>query len=186
MFAYGIGCRQFATRIALYFAAKDARSADVVPGIPLASDAPGAPDVDPPIAVGHVGVAGGGGGVGDEVIDAGVVVYVCPAVTLVDFTEVDAAASVCVGVELAESFVTFVETTSAGAALPPSNAETAVKLLPETDVLATMSALARVGAMMTDGPPPWIRITAATTAVARTIAFFNVCTPIQRLRCPPN
>ncbi|HEX4400960.1 MAG TPA: hypothetical protein VHZ98_06510 [Galbitalea sp.] len=53
-----------ATRIALYSAAKDARSAEVVPGMPLASDAPGAPGVEPPIADGHTGAAGAGAGAG--------------------------------------------------------------------------------------------------------------------------
>ena len=80
MLAKGIGCRQFATRIALYCDANEAMSADEVPGIPLASDAPGAPAVDPPIADGHAGAAGGVGvgvGVGDgagTVSVAGVVV----------------------------------------------------------------------------------------------------------------
>ena len=80
MFAYGIGVRQLATRIALYWDAKDARSAEVVPGMPLGSDAPGAPAVEPPMADGHVGAAGCvGGGVGVSLIAAGVVVNVRPA-----------------------------------------------------------------------------------------------------------
>ncbi len=62
-----------ATRSALYSDAKDARSAEVVPGMPLGSDAPGAPDVEPPMADGHTGAAGGGVGVGST-IAAGVVV----------------------------------------------------------------------------------------------------------------
>jgi hypothetical protein len=37
-----------------------------------------------------------------------------------------------------------------------------------------------------DDPDPWTMITAATTAVAKKMTFFNVCTPIQRLHCPPN
>jgi hypothetical protein len=35
-------------------------------------------------------------------------------------------------------------------------------------------------------PVPWMTMTAATIAVAINTAFFNVCTPIQRLHCPPN
>ena len=58
MFANGIGVRQFATRIELYCEANEARSADEVPGMPLASEAPGAPEVEPPIADGHTGAAG--------------------------------------------------------------------------------------------------------------------------------
>ena len=75
MLAYGIGVRQLATRSALYSDAKDARSAEVVPGMPLGSDAPGAPDVEPPMADGHTGAAGGGVGAGSTTT-AGVVVYV--------------------------------------------------------------------------------------------------------------
>ena len=76
MFANGIGVRQFATRIELYCEANKARSADEVPGMPLASDAPGAPAVEPPIAAGHTGAAGWVGvGVGvGRVIVAGALV----------------------------------------------------------------------------------------------------------------
>jgi hypothetical protein len=85
MFAYGIGVRQLATRIALYWDAKDARSAEVVPGMPLGSDAPGAPAVEPPMADGHVGAAGCvGGGVGVSLIAAGVVVNVRPVTSVLD------------------------------------------------------------------------------------------------------
>ena len=76
--------------------------------------------------------------------------------------------------------------TSAGAVFAPSMADNALSVLGLVDELATISALARDEIEDTDGPAPWIRITAATTAVARTTAFFNVCTPIQRLHCPPN
>jgi hypothetical protein len=73
MLANGIGVRQLATRSALYSAANELRSADVVPGMPLGSDAPGAPAVEPPMAVGQTGVAGGGVGAGSTTV-AGVVV----------------------------------------------------------------------------------------------------------------
>jgi len=58
---------QFATRIALYSVANELRSAVVVPGTPSASDAPGAPAVDPLIAEGQAGAetgADGGAAVG--------------------------------------------------------------------------------------------------------------------------
>ena len=64
MLANGIGVRQLATRSALYSDAKAARSAEVVPGMPLGSDAPGAPGVEPPIADGQAGAVGVGVGVG--------------------------------------------------------------------------------------------------------------------------
>jgi hypothetical protein len=79
MLAYGIGVRQLATRIALYSDAKEAMSAEVAPGMPLGSDAPGAPAVDPPIAAGQVGAAGavgGGVGVGVSLTATGVLVKV--------------------------------------------------------------------------------------------------------------
>ena len=83
MFAYGIGARQLATRIALYAEAKEARSEEVVPGMPLGSDAPGAPAVEPPMADGQVGVTGCvGGGVGVSLIAAGVVVNVRPVTSV--------------------------------------------------------------------------------------------------------
>jgi hypothetical protein len=75
MLAKGTGVRQFATRSALYSDAKEARSADVVPGMPLGSDAPGAPGVEPPMAAGHTGAAGGVGvgvGVGASLTATGV------------------------------------------------------------------------------------------------------------------
>ncbi len=73
MLANGIGVRQLATRSALYSDANEARSAEVVPGIPLASDAPGAPSVEPPMAAGQAGVGvGAGGGGGDEGVGEGV------------------------------------------------------------------------------------------------------------------
>ncbi|MDQ1547043.1 MAG: hypothetical protein QOH69_1947 [Actinomycetota bacterium] len=50
---------------------------------------------------------------------------------------------------------------------------------------ATMLALSRDETTVLAGAAPWIRITVATSAVARITAFFNVCTPIQRLHCPP-
>jgi hypothetical protein len=77
MLAYGIGVRQLATRIALYSDAKEAMSAEVAPGMPLGSDAPGAPAVDPPIAAGQVGAAGAVGvgvGVGVSLTATGVLV----------------------------------------------------------------------------------------------------------------
>jgi hypothetical protein len=81
MLAKGMGVRQFATRIALYSDANEAISPEVVPGIPLGSDAPGAPAVEPPIAAGQVGVGAGvgvGEGVGVAAVKvAGVLVNVC-------------------------------------------------------------------------------------------------------------
>ncbi|MDQ1547044.1 MAG: hypothetical protein QOH69_1948 [Actinomycetota bacterium] len=95
MFAKGIGVRQFATRIALYCEANDARSADEVPGMPLGSDAPGAPAVDPPIAAGHTGAGGGVGvgvGVGVTETVAGVVENVRPETSaLADVAETELA-----------------------------------------------------------------------------------------------
>ena len=89
--------------------------------------------------------------------------------------------------ELADDLATvFVVAAAAGAVLTPSIADNGVSELVEETAFTTTSAPARDGAAVTDGPAPWIRITAATTAVARTTAFFNVCTPIQRLHCPPN
>lgn len=78
MLANGIGARQLATRSALYSVANEAMSALVVPGMPLGSDAPGAPAVEPPMADGHTGAAGAttGGGVGAICSVAGVVVKV--------------------------------------------------------------------------------------------------------------
>jgi hypothetical protein len=201
MLANGTGFRQFATRIALYCEAKEARSADEVPGMPLASDAPGAPAVDPPIAGGHTGAGGGVGvgvdvgvevGVGVEVTAAGVVVNVRPeTLALVDVAETEvpcavevAAAAVAVGVEFDVELG--VVATAAGAVLLLRSAASAAELPAGAAEPATTSALAREGTTLPDGPAPWIRITATTTVVARTTAFFNVCTPIQRLHCPPN
>ncbi len=88
MFANGIGVRQLATRIELYEAANEARSSEVVPGMPLMDEAPGAPAVLPPIAAGQVCTGAGGGGAGeedgdgeddgDEVPDGPPVVFVLP------------------------------------------------------------------------------------------------------------
>jgi hypothetical protein len=82
MLANGIGVRQLATRSALYSDAKELRSADVVPGMPLGSDAPGAPAVEPPMADGHTGAAGGGVGVGVTSTATGVLVKVRPLTSL--------------------------------------------------------------------------------------------------------
>jgi hypothetical protein len=53
MFANEIGARQAAMRSALYSVANELMSAVVVPGMPLASEAPGAPAVEPEIAAGQ-------------------------------------------------------------------------------------------------------------------------------------
>lgn len=191
MLAKGIGFRQFATRIALYCDANEARSADEVPGIPLASDAPGAPAVDPPIADGHAGGVGVGVGVG-TVNDAGVVVYTRPET----LAAADAAETVLTGaaaeapevVEEVDPVAAFVEPVAAALALPATSSESAAaEAVDAVDAVdeATMSALLRDGATVTAGAAPWIKMTVAITAVARNTAFFNVCTPIQRLHCPP-
>jgi hypothetical protein len=191
MLAKGIGCRQLATRIALYCAAKDAMSADEVPGIPLASDAPGAPAVEPPIADGQAGADGGVGvgvGVGATVTAAGVVVNVRPDTSaLAEVAEIEDPCVEVVSVEVVVAGLAPVAAVEAeaGVTLPPRNWDKAAEELLGATVLKTMSALACDGATVSDGPAPWISITAATTAVARTTAFFNVCTPIQRLHCPP-
>jgi hypothetical protein len=191
MFAKGIGVRQFATRIALYCEAKDARSADEVPGIPLASDAPGAPAVEPPIADGQVGV-GVGAGVGAAVTGAGVVVNVRPAtvaLAVVAETEVagagTGAGAAVVAAEAVVAVVSLAVVVAAGVVLPPRSWDNASEEPLGAAELATMSTLAREGVTLTAGAAPWIRITVATAAVARNTAFFNVCTPIQRLHCPP-
>src|SRR5690348_16943882 len=49
----GTGSRQLATRMALYCAAKDCRSAEVVPPTPPAEVTPGAPPADPPTLPGQ-------------------------------------------------------------------------------------------------------------------------------------
>jgi hypothetical protein len=198
MFANGIGCRQLATRIALYAAAKAFRSAVVVPGTPSASDAPGAPAVEPLIALGQVGVAGGGVVVTGGATVAGVVVNewsaiwaaVLPTVALalvvVVVVVVGAAAALDVAADV-EALAVDDAARAAGVALPPSIAASSLAVLRADGVLATMLApVLDVGTRVADGSAPAIRITAATTAVARTTAFFNVCTPIQRLHCPPN
>ena len=165
MLAKGTGCRQFATRIALYCNANDARSADEVPGMPLASDAPGAPAVEPPIAVGHAGAGGAVGvgvGVGTTVTTAGVVVNVRPrTLALVDVAETEvpcavevAAAAVVVEVGVEVEVEVGVEATAAGAVLPPRSAESAAELPAGAAEPATISALARDGATLTDGPAP--------------------------------
>jgi hypothetical protein len=146
------------------------------------------------MALGQVGAAGGVGvgvGVGVDVgatlTTAGVVVNVRPAVTALALATVaDAVCGTEATGELEAVVASGLAAIAAGTALPPSIAESALSALDVVDVLATISALVRVAAGDTDGPAPWIRITAATTAVARTTAFFNVCTPIQRLHCPPN
>ena len=150
------------------------------------------------MAPGQVGAAGGGvgavgGGVGEDVdvggtlATAGVVVNVRPAVT--SFALAAVADVVCGADEADEPALVVVAdfaATSAGAVFAPSKADSALSVLGLVDEFATISAVTRDKIEETDGPAPWIRITAATTAVARTTAFFNVCTPIQRLHCPPN
>ena len=74
---------------------------------------------------------------------------------------------------------------AAGADLPPGSPDNAPDDALDATELATISPPACADVAVTAGAAPWIRITAATTAVARTTAFFNVCTPIQRLHCPP-
>ena len=169
MLAYGTGVKQLATRIALYWAAKEAMSAEVVPGMPLASDAPGAPAVEPPMAAGQVGVGGGGGGAGGVwvgtgaevtgagVTGAGVVVKVRPAMpALATFT---ATAAVCCGAAVVVAVaalvvVVAVVDTAAGVALPPRSWVSAAELLLGTSELATISRAARFGEVWTDGPAP--------------------------------
>jgi hypothetical protein len=92
--------------------------------------------------------------VGAELAAAGVVVYVRPADTLADVAEVAAAACVGVGAALAESVEVFVDVTSAAAVLPPNKSDAEAEPLLEANVLATISALARDGAMETDDPAP--------------------------------
>src|SRR5690554_4719979 len=58
MFDMGTGCRQLATRIALYWLANEARSPEVVPVIiPPPADTPGAPAVEPPMPLGQLNPA---------------------------------------------------------------------------------------------------------------------------------
>ena len=149
-----------ATRIALYCAANEAMSEDVVPGMPLASDAPGAPAVDPPIAAGQVGVGVGVGvevGAGTAVTGAGVVVKVRPeTVALADVADtvvVVGAAVLATAVVVAVVVFVVVET-AAGAALPPRRLVSAAELALDATVLATISPAARVGETWTDGPAP--------------------------------
>lgn len=64
MLLNGTGGRQLATRMALNCTANDCRSPDVVPATPSADVRLGAPGVEPEIAAGQAGSAGGAGGAG--------------------------------------------------------------------------------------------------------------------------
>ena len=169
MLAKGTGCRQFATRRALYCDANEAISADEVPGTPLASTAPGAPAVEPPIAAGHVGV-GVGVGVGTEVTAAGVVVNVRPeTLTLVDVAETEVAwtavlelvvglaAAVAVAVAVAvldDDVAAVVPPVDAGAVLTPRSPESASEEPLGALEPATIAPLVRAATVVTDGPAP--------------------------------
>jgi hypothetical protein len=207
MFAIGMGARQFATRSELYSVAKALRSAEVVPGIPLGSDAPGAPAVEPPIAAGQVGAAGAAGAATGAVNVVGALTYVCVTVVV---AELAAALAAVVAVAVTAASALDVETGAAEAEVDALSADDAEF---EADVFATASAavisfdlrmfldarllagaateLAKVtpfvctGSGVEDDPAPWARMTAAITALVTNTAFFNVCTPIQRLHCPP-
>jgi hypothetical protein len=197
MLANGIGARQLAMRSALYSVANDAMSAELVPGTPLASDAPGAPAVEPPIAAGQVGVGGGVVVAVGAVNVAGALVNVCvlPLASVLAAAKLEpellpppeldgAEVAVAEVLELvAESFAAESAAVSDLGLRRPVDAA-----LPELAVaeLAIVTLLARDSSGVTDDPAPWTMITAATIAVAINTAFFNVCTPIQRLHCPPN
>jgi hypothetical protein len=162
--------------------------------MPLGSDAPGAPGVEPPIADGQAGAVGVGVGVGDSLTATGVFVKLWPLTSLL--------AVVVVNDRVADVAASDEEDDCAGAAgvadvadvvvwLPVSTAAIADLLSEEFDnaeaellaVNVTPPAREMEGS---EEPVPWMMITAATTAVAINTAFFNVCTPIQRLHCPPN
>jgi hypothetical protein len=206
MLANGMGARQLATRIALYCDANEAMSAEEVPGMPLASAAPGAPAVEPPMADGHTGAAGAGGGVGVELGTfcsiAGVeetlrTVVVEDTVAVVDFVVVVADSVDGVAPVLAEP----VPAEPAGAAEPDvpvaagvaaetevgsSASDATVSELSDASELANVRPAAAEMDGVADDPAPWTRRAVATSAVAANTAVFNVCTPIQRLHCPPN
>jgi hypothetical protein len=203
MLANGIGARQLATRIALYSEANEARSAEVVPGTPLGSDAPGAPAVEPPMADGQAGAAGGGGvgacvggvtGAAGFSSAAGVVVNVrtvvlAPAsVELTDFGVVETAALDEVAFDEVDGLLDGVDVDGVAVATDVAVntcADAASEVLDARESANVRpAACGSVG--VTDDPAPWTRRTAATSAVATNTAFFNVCTPIQRLHCPPN
>ena len=198
MLRKGIGERQCATRIELYCVAKAARSSDVVPGIPLASAAPGAPAVEPLMASGHAGAAGAGGagaagagaagagaaGAGAAVVGCGELVelrlapFVPTAVELPEGRGTDEPGADCPELFLATAAAT-------GPDFSSSRCEVSPPALAAADELATMSLLVAECTELIDGPAHWTKMTAATTAVATNTGFFNVCTPIQRLHCPP-
>jgi hypothetical protein len=195
MLAKGMGARQFATRSALYSAAKELISPDVVPGTPSASDAPGAPAVDPPIAAGQVGVGVGVGAGAGAVKVAGALLKLCSLVLL--DAELMPDEEPVADVELlvaVDGTAAAVEPVAAELVLPVDAATVfAVNRSVETDAgdlsvpeleIVTLAACETSG--VPDDPAPWTMITAATSAVATRTAFFNVCTPIQRLHCPPN
>jgi hypothetical protein len=156
MLAKGMGVRQLATRIALYAEAKEFRSAVVVPGTPSASLAPGAPEVEPPMAVGHVGAAGAAGG---AVTVAGVVVNVRPATAVlasVAETETTGAGDGAAAAGAVAVVVVAVVTgaTSAGTDVPLRNALNSLCVVCTDGELATISTLACDGTAVTDGPAP--------------------------------
>jgi hypothetical protein len=139
--------------MALNAAAKELMSAVVVPGTPSASLAPGAPDVEPEIALGHVGAAG------VTVTTAGVVVNVRPAtgeLASVAETEttgagVGAAAAGAVAVVVV---VDVAAGTSAGTDVPLRNALSSLCVLCTDGALATILTLACDDEAVTDGPAP--------------------------------
>jgi hypothetical protein len=156
MFANGIGVKQSETRSELYSAANDARSAEVVPGMPLGSDAPGAPGVEPPIAEGQTGATGGGVGAG-SLTTAGVVVYIGPvtvaaaAAVVVDWA--DGADALALGAAAAEDACVAADT-AAVTDFAPDTADNPVASLLAATELATVTPPLACDTDGTDEPVP--------------------------------